>query len=152
MIFPYALPSNPSPLPSCSRRRAPADSEPMQHPIKSAFPNRTPMTRIGWISRDFSICANPRHPCNPCSMAALAVAEAPESRDVIQLKLPQAINLRSSMPKPCGFSTPRTRMPRRAYVDTPSRGVTLGAFICGSFFSEAQNINCFVFTLQHAMR
>ena len=47
-------------------------------------------------------------------------------------------NLRSSMPKPCGFSTPRTRMPRRAYVDTPSRGVTLGAFICGSFFSEAK--------------
>ncbi|MDP3103484.1 MAG: hypothetical protein Q8M95_02630 [Candidatus Methanoperedens sp.] len=33
------------------------------------------------------------------------------------------------MPKPCGFSTPRTRMPCGAYVDTPSRGVTLGAFI-----------------------
>ncbi len=44
-----------------------------------------------------------------------------------------AVNLRSSMPKPCGFSTPRTRMPRRAYVDTPSRGVTLGAIIRGLF-------------------
>jgi hypothetical protein len=54
---------------------------------------------------------------------------------------PGTINLRSSMPKPCGFSTPRTRMLRRAYVDTPSRGVTLGAFICGSFFAEAPEIN-----------
>ena len=43
-------------------------------------------------------------------------------------------------PKPCGFSTPRTRMPCGAYVDTPSRGVTLGAFICGSFFAEASEI------------
>ena len=39
--------------------------------------------------------------------------------------------LRLSLPKPCGFSTPRTRMPRRAYVDTSSRDVTLGALICG---------------------
>ncbi len=53
---------------------------------------------------------------------------------------PGIINLRSSMPKPCGFSTPRTRMPCGAYVDTPSRGVTLGAFICGSFFAEASEI------------
>ncbi len=52
-----------------------------------------------------------------------------------------ATNLRSSVPKPCGFSTPRTRMPRRAYVDTPSRGVTLGAFICGSFSSDPLAIN-----------
>ncbi len=33
-----------------------------------------------------------------------------------------------------GFSTPRTRMPCGAYVDTPSRGVTLGDFICGSIY------------------
>ena len=32
-----------------------------------------------------------------------------------------------------------TRMLCGAYVDTPSRGATLGAFICGSFFSIANN-------------
>ncbi len=36
-------------------------------------------------------------------------------------------NLTVLLPNPCGFSTPRTRMPCLAYVDTPSRGVTLGS-------------------------
>ncbi len=39
----------------------------------------------------------------------------------------QLSNLRSSMP------TPRPRIAKQ-YVYTPSRGVTLGAFICGSLF------------------
>ncbi len=33
------------------------------------------------------------------------------------------------MPKPCGFSTPRTRMPCGAYVDMPFRGGTLGVHL-----------------------
>ncbi len=49
---------------------------------------------------------------------------------------PGTINLRSSMPKPCGFSTPRPRIAKQ-YVYTPSRGVTLGAFICGLVSEEA---------------
>ncbi len=55
------------------------------------------------------ICVNP---CHPCSMAASPVAEAPEIRDVIQLKVTRITNLRSS------------------------------AFICGSFFAEARAITC----------
>ncbi len=131
----------------------------MLHWIKSTIPKRTHMIRIGRMFTDFPIRVNPRHPCNSCSIAASLFAEAPEIRNVNYLKFAQAINLRSSMPKPCGFSTPRTRMPRRAYraaistyggepyvcatstgatvdVDTPSRGVTLGAFICGSIFDN----------------
>ena len=85
----------------------------------------------------YEIRANPRHPRNPCSTSASFFVDAPEIRNAVYPQFAQTTNLRSSMPKPCGFSTPRTRMPRRAYVDTPSRGVTLGAFICGSFFAEA---------------
>ncbi|HEY9205092.1 MAG TPA: hypothetical protein VIO58_04145 [Candidatus Methanoperedens sp.] len=55
------------------------------------------------------------------------------------------------MPKPCGFSTPRTRMPCGAYVDTPERGVTLGVFICGSFSSDPKAINRIFFRSYHCV-
>ncbi len=108
--MPYNTPAQPlytllicaplSPNPSSlvrSYRRAPADNLPAPLPIKSAV-----RTRIGWISTDFPVRA--RHLCNPCSTAASPVAEAPESRDVIQPEITQTKNLRSSIPKPCGFS------------------------------------------------
>ncbi len=59
-------------------------------------------------------------------------------------------NLRSSLPKPCGFSTPHTRMAAPC-VDTPSRGATLGAFICDSRFFKTEFIiirSLFLFILQ----
>ncbi len=90
---------------------------------------------------------------SPLPSARLHWCSPAGSEPAPRLCRPGAINLRSSMPKPCGFSTPRTRMPRRASrsdihiwrkpyvcatstgatvdVDTPSRGVTLGVFICG---------------------
>ncbi|GFO97863.1 hypothetical protein ig2599ANME_2074 [groundwater metagenome] len=40
-----------------------------------------------------------------------------------------------------GFPRLRTHVCPQAYVYTPSRGVTLGAFICGSYFAEAPDIN-----------
>ncbi|VVB96080.1 Uncharacterised protein [uncultured archaeon] len=130
------LSPKPSPLSSVrSHHRAPADSEPAPHPIKSAVPNRTRMTWVGRISTDFPMCANPRHPCNPCSIAASFFVEAPEIRDVIQLKLPQTINLRSSAS--CPPQCIDTYAPAGAYVDAPSRGATLGAFICGLAFEDA---------------
>ncbi len=122
----------PSPLLPFTRphHRAPVNNKPAPLSIKSAIPNRTQMTRIGRISTDFPIRANPRYPCNPCLIAALPVAEAPESHDVICLKITQTLNLRSSMPKPCGFSTPHTHIAKQS-VYPPSRGVTPGAFIRG---------------------
>jgi len=62
-----------------------------------------------------------------------------------------AVNLRSSMPKPCGFSTLRARMPRRAYVDTPSRGVTLGAIICGSFLISVTEYSYYLIAIKKGL-
>jgi hypothetical protein len=104
----------PSSLPSARLHwRSPAGSEPTPRWIKSLPRNRTRMTRNGRIFMDFPIRANPRHPCNPCSTAASLFVDAPEIRNANYLQFAQTINLRSSMPKPCGFSTPRTRMPLR---------------------------------------
>ncbi len=71
---------------------------------------------------------------------------------------PGTINLRSSMPKPCRFSDRNltvldsytTRMPagmrgRQSPKLRFGRPVTLGAFICGSFFAEAPDINKLLF-------
>jgi hypothetical protein len=131
---------------------SPAGSEPVLRWIKNSPRKRTRMAQIKRIFTDFPIRANPRHPRNPCSTSASLFVDAPEIHNVNYLQFAQTTNLRSSMPKPCGFSTPRTRMPRRAYVDTPSRGVTLGAFICGSYFAEAPDINCSEFIKSHNSR
>ncbi|VVB96077.1 Uncharacterised protein [uncultured archaeon] len=108
------LSPTPTPLPSVRfHRRAPASSEPAPLLMKSAIRKRTRMTRIGWISTDFPIRANPRHPFNPCSTAVSPVVEAPGIRNVIYIKFARITNLRSS------------------------------ALICGSFFPEAFIHNTF---------
>jgi len=60
---------------------------------------------------DFPIRANPRHPRNPCSTSASLFVDALGIRNVNYLQIAQTTNLRSS------------------------------AFICGSFFAEALDIN-----------
>ncbi len=106
------LSPDPSPLPACLHRRSPAGSEPAPRWIKNSPRKRTRMTRIGRIFTDFPIRANPCHPRNPCSMSASLFVDAPEIHNVNYLQFAQTTNLRSS------------------------------AFICGSFFARAPDINC----------
>jgi len=92
-----------------------AGSEPAPRRIKSSPRKRTRMTLIKRIFTDYSIRVNPRHPRNPCSVSASLFVDAPEIRNVNYLQFAQTTNLRSS------------------------------AFICGSFFAEAPDINYYVF-------
>ncbi len=130
----------PSPLPSARLHwRSPAGSEPAPR-LKSSPRKRTRMTWIGRIFTDIPIRVNPRNPCNPCSTSALLLVDAPEIRNAMYLQFAQTTNLRSSCRNPAG-SRLRTHVCPQAYVYTPSRGATLGAFICGSFFAGAPDIN-----------
>ncbi len=107
--FSYVLlPSNPSPLSERLPSRLPAVSEPAprQRPgatnlrssavicgscFEEAPPvqcrKRTRMTPIKRIFTDSLICANPRHPCNPCSMAASLLGKAPQINKSHTIKL-----------------------------------------------------------------
>jgi hypothetical protein len=92
-----------------------AGSEPAPRWIKNSPRKRTRMTQIKRIFTDFPNRANPRHPCNPCSTSASLFVDAPEIRNAMYLQFAQTTNLRSS------------------------------AFICGSYFAEAPDINCSIF-------
>ncbi len=102
----------PSPLPSARFHwRSPAGSESAPRWIKNFILKRTRMTRIERIFTDFPIRVNPRHPRNPCSTSASLFVDAPEIHNLNYLQFAQTTNLR------------------------------LSAFICGSFFAEAPDIN-----------
>jgi hypothetical protein len=109
--------------------------------IKSPIWKRTRMTQIKRIFTDFPFRVNPRHPCNPCSTSASLFVDVPEIHNAMNLQFAQTTNLRSSCRNPAG-SRLRTHVCPQAYVYTPSRCVTLGAFICGLFFTRAPDINC----------
>jgi hypothetical protein len=97
---------------------SPAGSEPVLRWIKNSPRKRTRMAQIKRIFTDFPIRANPRHPRNPCSTSASLFVDAPEIHNVNYLQFAQTTNLRSS------------------------------AFICGSYFAEAPDINKQLFIKQ----
>jgi len=62
------------------------------------------------------------------------------SRKIMYIDKSHAINPRSSCRNLAVLDSQTTRMPCGAYVDTPSRGVTLGAFICGLKFDNIKQL------------
>ncbi len=62
--------------------------------------NRTRMTPIKQIFMDSLIRANPRHPCNPCSMADSLFSEAPQINKSNSIKLMHP-SLRALRPLRC---------------------------------------------------